>query len=286
MNAEGLKSDIQGLKDRLQTIDSDFQVKLADVEKKNEKYDSIDKRIEQFLTNNNSLITLNVGGKIFRTKMTTLLSERDTFFYFIVSQRLENNENPNEELFFDRSYANFDFFMDYLRTKKFCLLNKTKGNLDLLFADALYYGFTIISDQIEEAMKEVDFVSMEGSSAKYLNCGNHNVKDLRDKDLKTGVTVQSPYTLIIEFNMQHTFKEIDVGGFNGNTSAFGVTNGANAKIYVSNDKVNWGTEVGNLPNDYGNKISRVVLKKDFTAKYIKFQHTGYIGMGYLEIIRK
>ena len=286
MNAEQLKGDLQGLKDRLQSIDTDFQIKLADVEKKNEKYANIDQRMDEYLKNNTTLITLNVGGKIFKTKMATLLSEKDTFFYYIVAQRLENNEKPEEEMFFDRSYATFDFFMDYLRTKKFCLLNKTKGDLDDLFSDASFYGFTTIYEQIEEMMKEVVFVNMDGSSAKYSNCGNHNVKELHDKNLNTGITVQSPYTLIIEFNMQHTFKEIEVGGFNGNTSAFAVSNGSNTKIYVSNDKVNWGSQVGTLPGDYGNKISKVTLTSVCTAKYIKFQNTTYLGMGYLNIIRR
>jgi len=287
MDADGLKGDLKGLKDRLNIIEDDFMIKLADVEKKNEKYATIDKTISQYLSSNgNNLVCLNIGGKIFRTKISTLLSEKDTYFYFIVTQRLENNEKVEEEMFFDRSYCNFDFFMDYLRTKRFCLINKTKGDLDQLFSDATFYGFTIIAEQIEELMKEVTFVNMDGSSNKYSSCGNHNVKDLHDKNLTTGVTVQSPYTLIIEFNMQHTFKEIEVGGWNGNTSLFGVTNGANAKIYVSNDKVSWGSEVGKLPSDYGNKIQTVKLNHTCTAKYIKFQHTGYLGMGYLNIIRQ
>lgn len=286
MNSETLKGDLEGLKDRLKTIEEDFNVKLADVQKKNEKYNQIDTEIAKYLETNNGIITINVGGRIFKTRLRTLLSEKDTFFYYIIAQRLEAGEKAEEEMFFDRSYANFDFFMDYLRTKRFCLLNRTKGDLEELSNDASYYGFSVIADQIDDMMKEVEFVSMDGSSAKYSNCGNHNVKDLHDKDRKTGVTVQSPYTLIIEFNMQHTFDKIEVGGWAGNTGSFSPTNGANSKIYVSNDKVNWGSEVGTLPGDFGDKVSTVTLKKACTGKYIKFQHTSYIGLGYLNIIRK
>jgi hypothetical protein len=286
MNADSLKGDLQGLKDRLQVIEDDFQVKLADVEKKNEKYASIDKVISDYITTNNNLICLNIGGRVFKTRLATLLSEKDTYFYFIIAQRLESSQKVEEEMFFDRSYANFDFFMDFLRTKRFCLFNRTKADLEELLSDATFYGFSGIVDQIQELMKEVTFVNMEGSSAKYSSCGNHNIKDLMDKNLTTGVTVMSPYTLIIEFNMQHTFKEIEVGGFNGNTSAFAASNGSNAKIFVSNDNINWGSEVGKLPSDYGNKIQKVILNSNVTGKYIKFQHNTYIGMGYLNIIRK
>ncbi len=286
MNSDSLKGDLMGLKDRLKVIEDDFIVKLEDVEKKNEKYAEIDKKIDEYVKSNNNLICLNIGGKIFKTRLSTLLSERDTFFYYIVAQRIEKYEKVEEEMFFDRSYTNFDFFMDYLRTKKYCILNKTKADLDELLNDSNFYGFSVITEHIEELMKEVEFVNMDGSSNKYSNCGNHTIKDLHNKDLTKGVTVQSPYTLIIEFNMQHSFEKIEVGGFSGNTSAFAASNGSNAKIYVSNDKSSWGSEVGKLPSDYGNKVQTVTLNKTCTAKYIKFQHNTYIGMGYLNVMRK
>jgi len=286
MDAEGLKGDLKGLKDRLQIIETDFQEKLSDVEKKNEKYSAIDKQIANLLTKSNPLICLNVGGKIFKTKLSTLLSEKDTYFYFIISQRLENNEKIDDEMFFDRSYANFDYFMDYLRTKRFSLGGSTRGDLEDLYADAIFYGFSVIVSQIEELMMECTLVNMDGSSAKYSTCGSHDVKDLADKDLNKGITVMSPYTIIIEFNMTQTFNQIEVGGFNGDNNNFGVTNGSNAQIFVSSDKVNWGSEVGKLPSDYGNQIQTVTLNMTVTAKYIKFQHNTYLGMGYLNIKRK
>jgi len=286
MDAEGLKGDLKGLKDRLQIIETDFQEKLSDVEKKNEKYSAIDKQIADLLTTSKHLISINIGGKIFKTKLSTLLSEKDTYFYYIIAKRLENNEKVDDEMFFDRSYDKFDYFMDYLRTKRFSLSGSTRGDLQELLDDATFYGFSVISSQIEELMQECTFVNMDGSSAKYSTCGSHDVKDLADKDLNKGITVMSPYTIIIEFNMTQTFNQIEVGGFNGDNNNFGVTNGSNAQIFVSSDKVNWGSEVGKLPSDYGNQIQTVTLNKTVTAKYIKFQHNTYLGMGYLNIKRK
>ena len=37
--------------------------------------------------------------------------------------------------------------------------------------------------------------------------------------------------------MTQTFNQIEVGGFNGDNNNFGVTNGSNAQIFVSSDKV-------------------------------------------------
>jgi len=178
---------------------------------------------------------------------------------------------------------NFDLFLDYLRTKKFSLAGYTKLQVDELGVDADFYGITDILDQICEVQKEVEIVSMEGTSAKYSTAGTHNFKDLKSTDLNTGICVQSPYTMIFELNFEHEFDKIDVGGYNGNTSVWGVTNGANSKIYTSKDKTTW-VEVGTLPTDFGNKIQTVSLKKT-TAKYIKFQHTSYTGLGHLKIVK-
>ena len=188
-----------------------------------------------------------------------------------------------EEMFIDRNYNNFDIFIDFLRTKKFCLKSFSKAELDQLVLEADYYGFNTITEAISSMLKEVDFVNMTGTSPKYSTAGTYILADLKTRDLNTGVCVQSPYTIIIEFNMEHEFEKIEVGGYNGNTSVWGATNGASAKILTSKDKVTW-TDVGILPSNFGGNIIFVNLKKS-TAKYIKFQHTSYVGLGFLKIIR-
>jgi hypothetical protein len=278
-----LKDDLMGLKEKLEAIEAEFEVKLEEVERKNQKYEEVDSKLEELLSQNNSLMSLNVGGKVYQTRLSTLLSIKDTLFYYVLAKRVMSNSDIHEEIFVDRNFTNFDFFLDYLRTQKFSLAGFVKSQVDELGIDADYYGFTEILNQILDVQKEVDFIGMEGTSAKYSTAGTHNFKDLKTTDLNTGVCVQSPYTIIIEFNFEHEFDKIDVGGYNGNTSVWGVTNGANSKIYTSKDKVTW-TEIGTIPHDFGNKISNLSVKKTI-AKYIKFQHTSYVGLGHLKIIK-
>ena len=124
---------------------------------------------------------------------------------------------------------------------------------------------------------------MDGTSRRYSTAaGTHNFEDIKTTDLNTGgICVDSPCNIQLELDFEHEFEKIEIGGWNGNSS-WAVYWGANAKIYTSRDKTNW-TEVGTVPSDFGNKISIVSVKKT-TARYIKFQHTSWLGLGHLKII--
>jgi hypothetical protein len=60
-------------------------------------------------------------------------------------------------------------------------------------------------------------------------------------------------------------------------------NGSGASILTSKDKSSW-VEVGKIPSNYTSTITTVKLKRT-VAKYIKFQHNSYLGIGFLNIIR-
>jgi len=62
----------------------------------------------------NERITINVGGRIFETKKSTLLSSESYFFHVMLSDRW-TSKTENNEYFIDRSATYFDFVMDYLR---------------------------------------------------------------------------------------------------------------------------------------------------------------------------
>ena len=283
VDTTGMKDDLMGLKEKLELIEAEFEVKLDEVDRKNEKYLEVDTKIEELLTENNSLMVLNVGGKVYQTRLSTLVSIKDTLFYYVIAKRIMQGKNPREDIFIDRNFNNFDFFLDFLRTKKFSLAGFTKLQVDVIGVDADFYGLTDILNQIVETQKEAEIVSMAGTSNKYSTAGTHLFQDLKTTDLNTGICVESPYTILLELNYEQEFDKIDVGGWNGNNGVWGVTNGANSKIYTSKDKTTW-VEVGTIPSDFGNTIQRVNIKKT-SAKYIKFQHTSYLGLGHLKIIK-
>jgi hypothetical protein len=82
-------------------------------------------------------------------------------------------------------------------------------------------------------------------------------------------------------NREIEFEEIELGGYNGNSLAWYVGNGRAANIYTSMDKNTW-TTVGTIPGDFGAEIMTVKVTKS-KAKYIRFSHSDYLGIGYLDI---
>lgn len=276
-----LKDDLSGLKSKLQNIEGEFESKLKEVESKENKFKRIDEQIDDLVNKKDSIISINVGGKVFQTKTSTLLSVKDTLFTKLVSNALDNNETLTE-LFFDRNFEHFHIILDYLRTKQFNAKGMKKWQIDELREESEYYGIDYIQEILAELLKEVEFVNWE-NSGRYSNAGTHNLADLKDRSLMKGICVQSPYFITIELNYEHEFEEIEVGGWNGNTSIWYPGNGSGAQILTSKDKSTW-VEVGKLPSNFTSTITTVKLKKT-TAKYIKFQHNSYLGLGFLNIIR-
>ena len=275
-----LKDDLSGLKSRLENIEGEFESKLKEVESKEVKFKKIDDQIDELINKKDSVIRLNIGGRIFQTKLSTLLSAKNTLFAKIITLALDKGEVITE-LFFDRSYNYFHLIIDFLRTKKFNPKGLSKYELNDLDAECEYYGISDIHGTISELKKEVVFVSFE-SAPRYSTCGTHSIEGLDDTSLMKGICVQSPYHIILELNFEHEFEKLEVGGWNGNSSLWYIGNGSGAKILTSKDKESW-TEVGTLPT-LSTSIQPVTLKRT-TAKYIKFQHNSYVGFGYLRIIR-
>jgi uncharacterized protein YdcH (DUF465 family) len=275
------KVDLSGLKSKLESIEGEFESKLKEVENKESKFQRMDKQIDELLSKNDSVVKLNVGGKIFQTKLSTLLSQKDSLFCRIANNYAEKNEQITE-IFFDRSYTYFPKILDYLRTKKISVKGMRKIELDDFEEECKYYGIDAVEDIIAELKKEVEFVSFE-SSGRYSTAGTHKVEDLKNPNMMGGICVQSPYYIIIELNFEHEFEKIEIGGWNGNSSLWYAGNGANAQILTSTDKSKW-TDVGKIPSNLGASIQTVTLKRSI-AKYIKFQHNSYVGIGYLKIHR-
>ena len=276
-----LKNDLSGLKSKLDLIEGEFENKLKDVENKEKKFEKLDAQIEELLSKSDSLIKLNVGGKVYQTKLSTLLSIKDTLFTRIVNSYLDKNEQV-KEIFFDRSFKQFDKILDYLRTKKICVKGWKKAEIEEFGEECTYYGINAIDDILNELKKEIVFVNFE-ASPKYSTAGTHKLEDLTNRNLTGGICVQSPYEITIELNYDHEFEKIEIGGYNGNSSAWYAGNGSGAKILTSVDK-NKFVEVGTIPSNFGATIQAVTLKKS-TARYIRFKHTSYLGVGYLKIFK-
>lgn len=277
-----LKDDLLGLRSKLENLEKDFEVKLKDVEEKEAKFKKLDEQINELISTGDTVITLNVGGKIFQTKASTLLSKKDTLFYKLLSADTDGKEYFRiKEYFFDRNYQFFPFILDYLRTDKYCLKGFNKFELEDLLEDCEFYGLTEIIASFERMEKEAEFVNFD-AAPRYSNAGTHRLEDLNDRSLMKGICVGSPFYITFELNYEHHIETIEIGGYNGNSGIWYVGNGSGASVHTSTDKVTWKL-VGTV--NLGDTIQTINLTPSI-GRYIKFQHNSHLGIGYLKILGK
>ena len=282
----GLRDELLGLKTKLEDLESDLTNQMLDLELKAEEWHKRDEEAENIAkANKNKIITLDIGGKKFQTKLDTLLSLKDTLFYKLF---LSNRLDINKDIFVDRPYKNFNFILFYLRNKK--LPNESFNNqkLDEILEEANFYEVKEMIDIIEELRREVKYVKFE-MNGPYLSgtllAGTNNIDDLNnfeDRSLTRGICATHPGWIIIELSREVEFEEIEVGGWNGNTNIWANSNGSGAQIMISTDKINW-INVGTIPSNYGTAIQTVKLSRKAIAKWVKFQHNSYLGIGYIKI---
>jgi hypothetical protein len=176
------------------------------------------------------------------------------------------------------------FILDFIRYNKINYMRFNKEELEELKIEAEYYEIGEICSHLERKMKDIDFVSYEINGVYSYNgqtAGTQKVEDLKDRNLNTGICAISPGWIVLELNNEWEFEEIEIAGWNGNSTLWFNGNGSGASIMTSKDKKTWKT-VGTIPSNYASSITTVKLTKSI-ARYIKFNHNSYVGLGYLKI---
>lgn len=127
------------------------------------------------------------------------------------------------------------------------------------------------------------FVSSGPYIYKGKMAGNNNLEDLDDKDLKKkgGICAASPGQITITLSKMLTFNALEIGGYSGDSVLWYSENGAGAEILVSLDNKEF-RKIGNIPRGFGSEIKRVSFEAT-NAKYLRFNHTSYLGIGYLRL---
>jgi len=283
MSTIGLKDDLINLKSRLEGIEQQLTDQSQEIQKRYDTWQRLDERAERIFSNQNNIVRFNIGGKKFATTETTLRETKGTLF----TKLLESGKvDLKDEIFFDRSPRMFPLIIEYLRNKKITYKGISKEDLEVLRSDAEYYQIAEIQEYLDSKLKEIEFVSFEFSGPYTytgLTAGTNSVGDLKDKSMLKGICANSPGYIIIELNDEWEFKTIEIGGCKGNSTLWYSDNGAGATIFTSLNKQDWKT-VGTIPYGFGTSIKKVDLTKSI-GKYIKFEYSSYLGIGFLNIIK-
>lgn len=277
-----LRLDLLDIKQRLISIENNLAQKSKIIEEREKKWNHIDKVISNLRNRNEKLFDLNIGGTLFTASESTLMKEKNSLFYKMISQ---GSLKSNQEIFFDRSPISFPHILDYLRKGEFDYKPFKKIQLMEIQKDAEFYGIESLWEVVNELTKDIGLVRFEFSGPyvfKGVTAGTNKIEDLTSKNLNIGgICADKPGWLIVELNNEWEFEEIEVGGWCGNQNLWYSGNGGGSKIFTSVDKEKW-KSVGTLSSGFANKIVTVKLHRSF-GRYIKFEHNNYLGLGYLFI---
>jgi hypothetical protein len=280
----GLKDELLNLKGKLENLESELTNQMMELEVRAEEWHKKDEEVDALVkSKKDTIVSLNIGGKIFQTKLETLLSIKDTIFYAMILTKFD----ISKEIFIDRKSKYFHHILSYLRNKKFSGKDLSSDDLDHILADAEFYEIQDMIDIIAEMRREIKYVSFE-SSGTYNSggtmAGTNNIEDLNnfeDRTCMKGICTNYPGWIILELNRECEWEEAEVGGWKGNTNIYAASNGSGASIMTSTDKVNW-TTVGTIPSTYGNGPTPVKCTRS-KGKWVKFNSTSYLGIGYFKI---
>lgn len=276
------KREILDLKASILDLESRFNFASKDIENKEARWKNCEKKLIELQKINEGFCTLNVGGERFTVSLHVLKSRRGTLFY---KQILRKEIQPNKEVFYDRDPLYFIHILNFLRTGKIDSKRFSEEEKEDILAEAQFFEVQFIVETLRATVAEVEFTKYEFSGEyKYSDSivGTNNVKDLKDKTLLKGIVANTPGIITLTLNREVDFEEIEIGGYNGNSTAWFVGNGRGALIYTSVDNSKW-VDVGKIPEEFGHEIQKVTVKKS-KAKYLRFSHTDYLGIGYLNVI--
>lgn len=276
-------TNLEGLKEKIENLGDNLENQMEELKLREERWKKLDAEAEAVKSSKGNIVKFNVSGQSFATKTDTLLKVKDSLFYKIV---LSKKFDLNKEIFIDRSNKMFGVIIDYLRNGKIIFSRYSSEDLEELKNEADFYELVDIVTELEEKLKEPVFINFTFNGA-YTSGGNtigtNKIEDISIRDLNTGICCNTPGWIVFELNYEFDVDKIEIGGYTGNTTNWGPSNGSGASILTSKDNNKW-TNVGSIPSNFSNQVVQVSLIKS-SAKYIKFQHTSYLGLGYLKVLK-
>lgn len=282
-----INSGLITINDKLAAFEPYLTAQTKELDSKGIRWFQYDSKKEDLLQKNpNLILTINIGGKKFYITLKTILNNPDNVFFNLI---ITEQWNIKDELFIDRSYTYFNVVISYLRNGVVDLSLYSDEEIPSIKKEAEYYMIEGLIDLLANYVAKIVFVSFEFSGeyrSGNQSAGTNNIDDLNDEEDRTmmkGICTGYPGWIIIELNREVEFEEIEIGGFRGNTNLYASSNGSGAQIMTSLDKTNW-TTVGSINASYANSpyIHKVTSSR---AKYLKFSHNSYIGIGYLRIVK-
>jgi len=259
---------VQTFTESFMDISKQIQERLRIVEEKEKKWLEMEEKIKHNASQAKNKIKLDIGGKIFATSKSTLLSIEGSYFHTLLSS---GHWQPDEDgtYFVDRNPQFFDVILDYIRTGKIDLTDLNHKELTKLKEDLDYFQIQLPSP-IQTISSDILDINMESSLLAMLPPGiqqfrlvHDSSKGISANDFDRAVKGVGPTLIIIKSTTNYVFgayvhdtwgqpdgwiegsKETFLFTFGNNSSQVPVKllhNGGNG-IYISRCGMHLGTDL-------------------------------------------
>jgi hypothetical protein len=288
-----LREDLLSLKDNLLTIEKEFEEKLAQMEEKKIMFDKVDQKLQDLIKAKDSVIKLDIGGKLFVTRLSVLVGVKDTVFYNLVASYLLKEMTIPTEMFFDRDYTYFPYVLDYLRYKNIVMRNLSRYEREDLIQEIEYFGLDLFKNKKNEIDIEWD-QNLSKAGACTVDINDKRSLTVHSNTCYTHFVTNTTFTnenFVIEF--ESTVTQTDnyyyIGIFNeyySTSSSCGCCNPTNS-YYVQCDgsiHINANKQTNNDLSWYGSPIT-IGMRVMLSDKEIYFyKNDGSNEIGPFEII--
>jgi hypothetical protein len=270
--------ELEDVKKIINNIEEKTRNELKSQQERTDRLEGIDNKIETILVEAaDKIIFINIGGKVFNAKLSTLVSIKDSIFYHLLVQHegllLNSKEKP---LFIDRDFTYFPVILDYLKYGKYKIPNE-KLYSEYMEEFRFYNLLNVYEKKSNETEKKiVDF---------NFTCLNiirsiPSVEELKANKEKVGIACRENSEILFTFDSIYHIQKILARGIIDND--WDEKSGRNAQIYSSGNGDTW-TKVGKIPKNFG-KVNVIIPLSRNNSKYIKIS-TNYIsrlGIGFIE----
>lgn len=285
-----MKATLSELKSKLEILEktlgneSTSNNKLSTDNISSDESQNFEKRIKEIVSiKSDDIVKINVGGKHFATKLETILSVKDNLFF---KMHHSKKFDMKKEIFIDRSPEYFPLILDYLRYKKINLKKINNYQLIEFKEEVIYYELLELEETFNRMSETITYVKMDVVNPYFestLRVGGDDPKSLLDSNLQTGVCTNNNGSITLELSREVEFEEYEIGGYTGKSDwVYSTGYGSGASIHVSLDKKSW-KNVGSIISGFGTSIVTGKLSSLSKAKYIKFEHSSWIGLGFFKI---
>ena len=279
-----LIDELYKVKKDLLELKTGLEEKTKDLNRQDFKEKRITTNISK-INNLNDIVTFNIGGEIYKLNKKIFDNHTDTLFWHIINS---GEFDLSQEVFIDRDPFYFNLIIDRIKgTQINYRLFKNKQDFNLFRREVEFYNLLDEIDFIEARMKNVKMVgfSFSGPYIKDgVTAGTNIIEDIVNPNGNTGICAKAPGWIIIELNDLWQFEELIIGGYRGNKSFWFPDNGVGAEISISTDNYKW-IPIGNIPPGFGTE-NKSIKVCELEARYIKFSCSSYIGIGYLQVVKK